>query len=212
MKRILVLISGNGSNLQAILDACQAGRIAGEVVAVVSNKGEAYGLTRAREAGCATEVVAAADFADRESYDAALGELVAGYRPDLIVMAGFMRILSPGFITRFRGRMLNIHPSLLPKYQGLHTHRRAIEAGETEHGASVHFVTEELDGGPVVLQARVPIFEDDSEEEVAARVQVQEHAIYPLVVSWFCMGRLVMMHDKALMDGEPLGPAGYASE
>ncbi|MEW7866389.1 phosphoribosylglycinamide formyltransferase [Aeromonas diversa] len=212
MKRILVLISGNGSNLQAILDACQAGRIAGEVVAVVSNKVEAYGLTRARNAGCATEVLDAAHFADRAAYDAALGDLVAEYRPDLIVMAGFMRILSPGFIARFRGRMLNIHPSLLPKYQGLHTHRRAIEAGETEHGASVHFVTEELDGGPVVLQARVPIFEDDSEEEVAARVQVQEHAIYPLVVSWFCMGRLVMMQDKALMDGEPLGPAGYAAE
>ncbi|MDO2951766.1 phosphoribosylglycinamide formyltransferase [Aeromonas simiae] len=212
MKRILVLISGNGSNLQAILDACQEGRVAGEVVAVVSNKGEAYGLTRARAAGCATEVLEVAGFADRAEYDAALGDLVEGYRPDLIVMAGFMRILSPAFIARFHGRMLNIHPSLLPKFQGLHTHRRAIEAGESEHGASVHFVTEELDGGPVVLQARVPIFEGDTEAEVAARVQVQEHAIYPLVVSWFCMGRLVMMQDKALMDGEPLGPAGYADE
>lgn len=212
MKRILVLISGNGSNLQAILDACQEGRVAGEVVAVVSNKGEAYGLTRARTAGCATEVLEAAGFADRAEYDAALGDLVEAYRPDLIVMAGFMRILSPAFIARFHGRMLNIHPSLLPKFQGLHTHRRAIEAGESEHGASVHFVTEELDGGPVVLQARVPIFEGDTEAEVAARVQVQEHAIYPLVVSWFCMGRLVMMQDKALMDGEPLGSAGYADE
>lgn len=212
MKRIVVLISGNGSNLQAILDACSTGRIAGKVVAVVSNKGEAYGLTRAREAGCDTAVLSAGDYPDRATYDAALAETVAGFAPDLIVMAGFMRILSPEFIARFRGRMLNIHPSLLPKYQGLHTHRRAIEAGEEEHGASVHFVTEELDGGPVVLQARVPIFADDSEEEVAARVQVQEHAIYPLVVSWFCMGRLVMMADKALMDGEPLGPSGYADE
>lgn len=157
-------------------------------------------------------MLTAAEFADRAAYDAALGDRVASYRPDLIVMAGFMRILSPAFISRFRGRILNIHPSLLPKYQGLHTHRRAIEAGDAEHGASVHFVTEELDGGPVVLQARVPIFAEDSEAEVAARVQVQEHAIYPLVVSWFCMGRLVMMQEKALMDGEPLGPAGYAAD
>jgi len=134
------------------------------------------------------------------------------YQPDLVVLAGFMRILSADLVRHFAGRMINIHPSLLPKYQGLHTHQRAIEAGDSEHGASVHFVTEELDGGPVILQARVPIFEGDSADEVAARVQVQEHSIYPLVVQWFCEGRLKMQEGAALLDDVLLGPAGYASE
>ncbi|MFQ2077397.1 phosphoribosylglycinamide formyltransferase [Aeromonas veronii] len=212
MKRILVLISGSGSNLQAILDHCASGKIAGQVVGVISNKADAYGLVRAKEAGVATSILAQQQFASREEYDAALLALMADYQPDLVVLAGFMRILSGDLVRHFAGRMINIHPSLLPKYQGLHTHQRAIDDGEREHGASVHFVTEELDGGPVILQARVPIFEGDDADEVAARVQAQEHSIYPLVVRWFCEGRLQMVDGAVQLDGSLLGPAGYACE
>ena len=212
MKRILVLISGNGSNLQTILDHCASGKVAGEVVGVISNRADAYGLVRAKEAGVATAILAQQQFASRAEYDVSLLALMDDYQPDLVVLAGFMRILSADLVRHFAGRMINIHPSLLPKYQGLHTHQRAIDDGEREHGASVHFVTEELDGGPVILQARVPIFEGDSADEVAARVQVQEHSIYPLVVQWFCEGRLQMREGAALLDGAELGPAGYASE
>ncbi|MEG0007221.1 MAG: phosphoribosylglycinamide formyltransferase [Aeromonas sp.] len=211
-KRILVLISGSGSNLQVILDSCASGRIPGEVVGVISNKADAYGLVRAKEAGVATSVLAQQQFANRDDYDLALQALMADYKPDLVVLAGFMRILSAPLVRHFAGRMINIHPSLLPKYQGLHTHQRAIDAGDEEHGASVHFVTEELDGGPVILQARVPIFDGDDADEVAARVQAQEHSIYPLVVQWFCEGRLAMQEGTALLDGAVLGPAGHASE
>ena len=212
MKRILVLISGNGSNLQTLLDHCASGKVAGEVVGVISNRADAYGLVRAKEAGVATAILAQQQFASRAEYDVALLALMDDYQPDLVVLAGFMRILSADLVRHFAGRMINIHPSLLPKYQGLHTHQRAIDDGEREHGASVHFVTEELDGGPVILQARVPIFEGDSTDEVAARVQVQEHSIYPLVVQWFCEGRLKMQEGAALLDDLLLGPAGYASE
>ena len=212
MKRILVLISGNGSNLQTLLNHCANDKIAGDVVGAISNRADAYGLVRAREAGVATAILAQQQFASREEYDVALLALMADYQPDLVVLAGFMRILSADLVRHFAGRMINIHPSLLPKYQGLHTHQRAIDDGEREHGASVHFVTEELDGGPVILQARVPIFEGDSADEVAARVRVQEHSIYPLVVQWFCEGRLKMQEGAALLDDVLLGPAGYASE
>lgn len=212
MMRIIVLISGNGSNLQAILDHCASGKIAGEVVGVISNKADAYGLVRAKEAGVATAILTQQQFANREEYDTALLALMADYQPDLVVLAGFMRILSAQLVHHFAGQMLNIHPSLLPKYQGLHTHQRAIDAGDSEHGTSVHFVTEELDGGPVILQARVPIFEGDEADEVAARVQAQEHSIYPLVVRWFCEGRLQMVDGAVQLDGALLGPAGYASE
>ncbi len=210
--RFAVLISGNGSNLQALIDACQAGRIQGELVGVVSNRADAFGLERAKAAGIATQVLSNQAFADRESYDAALIQALESWKPDLLVMAGFMRILTPGFVQHFAGRMLNIHPSLLPKYQGVKTHARAIAAGDTVHGASVHFVTEELDGGPVVLQARVPIFPDDDEVTLAERVLSQEHQIYPLVVNWFCQGRLTMVGTQACLDGQPLPARGYASD
>jgi phosphoribosylglycinamide formyltransferase-1 len=212
MMRIIVLISGNGSNLQAILDHCASGKIAGEVVGVISNKADAYGLVRAKDAGVATSILTQQQFSSREEYDTALLALMADYQPDLVVLAGFMRILSAQLVHHFAGRMLNIHPSLLPKYQGLHTHQRAIDAGDSEHGTSVHFVTEELDGGPVILQARVPIFAGDEAEEVAARVQAQEHSIYPLVVRWFCEGRLQMVDGAVQLDGALLGSAGYACE
>ncbi|MGL4754015.1 MAG: phosphoribosylglycinamide formyltransferase [Aeromonadaceae bacterium] len=212
MMRFVVLISGNGSNLQALIDACASGRIKGQLVGVLSNKAEAYGLVRAKQAGIPTQVLSNADFASREAYDAALIAALQCWQPDLLVMAGFMRILTPAFVQHFAGRMLNIHPSLLPKYQGVKTHARAIAAGDSEHGASVHFVTEELDGGPVVLQAKVPIFEDDSVDELAERVLTQEHQIYPLVINWFCLGRLKMENNQAWLDNHCLPATGYASE
>lgn len=210
MKRLVVLVSGQGSNLQAILDACQQGRIHGSVAAVFSNKAEAYGLTRARDAGVPAHVLTADQFADREAFDRQLMLEIDAYAPDLVILAGYMRILSAAFVARYAGHMLNIHPSLLPKYPGLHTHRQAIENGDEEHGTSVHFVTEELDGGPVILQAKVPVFAGDTEEDVTARVQHQEHAIYPLVVSWFVDGRVKMQDGAAWLDNQPLPPEGYA--
>lgn len=210
MKKIVVLVSGNGSNLQAIIDACQQGRINGSVAAVFSNKADAWGLARARAAGIPAHAIEAAQFADREAFDRQLMMEIDAYGPDLVVLAGYMRILSPAFVAGYHQRMLNIHPSLLPKYPGLHTHRQAIENGDEEHGTSVHFVTDQLDGGPVILQAKVPIFAGDSEEEVNARVQHQEHAIYPLVISWFIQGRLSMRDNAAWMDGEKLPPEGHA--
>ena len=161
MKKLVVLISGNGSNLQSILDACASGRINGSVAAVFSNKATAYGLTRAREAGVPAHALAAGDFPDREAFDRQLMREIDAYAPDLVVLAGYMRILSSAFVAHYQDRLLNIHPSLLPKYPGLHTHRQALANGDAEHGTSVHFVTDELDGGPVILQARVPVFPDD---------------------------------------------------
>lgn len=212
MKSIVVLISGNGSNLQSIIDQCLAEKINGKVTAVISNKADAYGLTRAADASIPSHVVDNKAFSDRESYDQALKNCIEQYQPDLVVLAGFMRILTPEFVRFYQGKMLNIHPSLLPKYKGLHTHQRAIDDGESEHGASVHFVTPDLDGGPVILQSKVPVFEDDTEKDLAARVQQQELTMYPMVVSWFCNERLSMQADKALMDGKPLGQQGYATE
>lgn len=212
MKSIVVLISGSGSNLQAILDAVASGFIAGRVSAVVSNKANVYGLERARRAGIATTVLDHKAYADRQSYDTALTAAIDEHQPDLVVLAGFMRILTPNFVEHFQGRLLNIHPSLLPKYQGLNTHQRAIDAGDVEHGCSVHFVTAELDGGPVILQAKVPIFPDDDAESVAARVHEQEHRIYPLVIRWFCQNRLQQRSDQALLDGQVLSKHGYADD
>lgn len=212
MKKLVVLISGNGSNLQSILDACESGRINGSVAAVFSNKASAYGLTRAQQASVPAHVLSAQDFADRDAFDRQLMQQIDAYAPDLVVLAGYMRILSPAFVAHYHDRLLNIHPSLLPKYPGLHTHRQALANGDAEHGTSVHFVTDELDGGPIILQARVPVFADDDETEISARVQHQEHAIYPLVISWFVEGRLQMRAGKAWLDGEPLPPEGYAHD
>ena len=212
MKKIVVLVSGQGSNLQALIDACQQGRIAATIVAVFSNNAQAYGLQRAEEAGIAAQALDAKAFADREAFDAALAQAIDQYQPDLVVLAGYMRILSNAFVQHYAGRMLNIHPSLLPKYPGLHTHRQAIDNGDAEHGTSGHFVTEQLDGGPVILQAKVPIFPGDEEDEVIERVQTQEHTLYPLVVSWFIEGRLAMRDNTAWLDGERLSAQGYAAD
>ena len=201
---LVVLISGNGSNLQAIIDAIDAGEIPARIRAVISNNPDAYGLERARRAGIPVEVVDHRDFPDRESYDRALQAVIDRYRPDLVVLAGFMRILTPAFVEHYAGRMLNIHPSLLPRYQGLDTHRRVLEAGDSVHGVSVHFVTPELDSGPVVLQAEVPVEPGDTEDDLARKVHAEEHVIYPRVIRWFAEGRLKLDGDRVLLDGQPM--------
>ncbi|MFF6011783.1 phosphoribosylglycinamide formyltransferase [Rahnella sp. R3(2024)] len=212
MKRIVVLVSGEGSNLQALIDACQQGRINAQISAVFSNKSAAYGLERARLADIPAHALDVKAYEDRAAFDMALADAIEAYQPDLVVLAGYMRILTADFVQRFAGRMINIHPSLLPKYPGLHTHRQAIDNQDDEHGTSVHFVTEQLDGGPVILQAKVPVFSDDSEDDLVARVQTQEHNIYPLVVSWFVEGRLSLKNDQVLLDDNPLPEQGYAAD
>lgn len=206
---LVVLISGNGSNLQAFLDAIKSGALHADIRAVISNRPEAPGLIRAQNAGIDTDVLDHREFASREAFDVALAEQVDHYQPDLVILAGFMRILTSAFVARFQGRLLNIHPSLLPQYPGLHTHQRAIEAGDSIAGATVHFVTEELDGGPPVVQASVPVYSDDDAAKLAARVLEQEHRIYPLAVQWFCERRLCLRNGKAVLDDEPLPPTGY---
>ncbi|GKW15947.1 phosphoribosylglycinamide formyltransferase [Pectobacterium actinidiae] len=212
MKNIVVLISGHGSNLQALIDACKNGRLKGKIAAVFSNNAEAYGLERAQNADIPTCVLNPKDFADRAAFDAALANEIKQYEPALVILAGYMRILSPEFVAQFAGKMLNIHPSLLPKYPGLHTHRKALENGDREHGTSVHFVTDELDGGPLILQAKVPVFSDDTEESLSERVKTHEHTIYPMVINWFLNGRLVMRDNEAWLDSVRIPPQGYAAE
>ncbi|WP_289028686.1 phosphoribosylglycinamide formyltransferase [uncultured Paraglaciecola sp.] len=209
-KSIVVLVSGNGSNLQAIIDNIAQGKINAKVVAVFANKQNAYGLTRAKNADIPAVFIDHKEFASREEYDNEMMERIDQYSPDLIVLAGFMRILTANFVEHYQGKMLNIHPSLLPKYKGLDTHQRAIDAEDDEHGASVHFVTAELDGGPVVLQSKVPIFASQDAEELADRVQQQERQMYPLVISWFCADRLKMIDNHAELDGQLLDEMGYA--
>ncbi len=212
MKSIVVLISGNGSNLQSIIDAIEANQINGKIVGVVSDQADAYGLTRADNAEIETRVHAYDGYSSRADYDTDLQKIIEEFNPDLIVLAGFMRILSDFIVERFSGAMVNIHPSLLPKYKGLNTHQRAIDSGDIEHGVSVHFVTPTLDDGPVIIQAKVPVFEDDSAGELAARVQEQERKIYPLVVKWFCENRLHMENGVATLDKTIIPETGYASE
>ncbi len=204
---ICVLVSGGGTNLQAIIDAAARGDIPARIDSVVSDQRQAFGLKRAESAGIRTEVLTADGFDGREAYDTALGALLADLRPRLIVLAGFMRILTGPLVRAWEGRMLNVHPSLLPDYRGLHTHRRVLEAGETYHGTSVHFVTEELDGGPVIAQARLRIAAGDTPDSLNARVQALEHRMYPAVVGWFAQGRLRMIGDQVELDGRLLdGP------
>ncbi|MGC8732268.1 MAG: phosphoribosylglycinamide formyltransferase [Halothiobacillaceae bacterium] len=187
MCRIVVLISGFGSNLQALIDAERRNELGGShIVAVFSNRADAFGLERARKAGLPTEVVSHKDFPAREAFDAALMERIDAYRPDLVVLAGFMRILTPAFVHHYAGRLINIHPSLLPKYPGMNTHARAIAAGDAEHGATVHLVTEGVDEGPIILQGRVPVMPDDTPETLQQRVHAIEHKIYPEAVRMLC--------------------------
>jgi phosphoribosylglycinamide formyltransferase-1 len=198
---VVVLISGGGTNLQALIDAADARY---RVCGVISNRPGVLGLKRATVAGIPTRVIDHTAYTDRERFDAALADVTESFSPGLVILAGFMRILGDTFVERFAGRMLNIHPSLLPAFQGLHTHRRALAAGVREHGASVHFVTSELDGGPVVAQARVAVEPDDTETVLAARVLSREHELLPQVVAWFAEGRLQLRDGQISFDGEPL--------
>jgi phosphoribosylglycinamide formyltransferase-1 len=208
MTNVVVLISGSGTNLQALIDAEKSGSLDINISAVISNKANAYGLERAQQAGITTDSLDHKGFEDRESFDQALIKIIDKHSPDLVILAGFMRILTPEFTHHYLGRMINIHPSLLPKYQGLHTHKRAIEAGDSEHGCSVHFVTAELDGGPVIMQAKVAIEAGDTPELLAARVLTKEHLVFPETVRLFAAGDLTMEEGKALLKGEPLPTHG----
>ena len=199
---LAILISGRGSNMVTIARACLTGQINAHVRVVISDRPGVAGLAAARDLGIEALTLPWQGASDRAAFEHALGEALDAQHADLVVLAGFMRILSPEFVARYAGRMLNIHPSLLPKHKGLHTHRRALEAMDSEHGASVHFVTAELDGGPLVLQSRVPIFPGDTEATLAARVQGTEHIIYPKVIGMIADGRLVMDEGRVRLDGK----------
>ena len=190
MKNIVILISGRGSNMEAVVRAAQAEQWPARIAAVISHRPDAKGLEFAAAQGIATRVVPSKQYASRAEFDAALREVVDGYAPDLVVLAGFMRILTAPFVDHYAGRMLNIHPSLLPLFPGLATHQQALDAGVAEHGATVHFVTAELDHGPMVAQARVPVLPGDTETSLAARVLVEEHKLYPRAIRLFVEGRL----------------------
>lgn len=205
---VVVLISGNGSNLQALIDSRDDGNPM-HLCAVISNRAEAFGLQRAEAAGIATQVIDHKAYASREAFDAELIEVIDAHQPQLVVLAGFMRILTDRFVQHYQGRLLNIHPSLLPRYKGLNTHQRALDAGDLEHGCSVHFVTAELDGGPVALQAVIPVRPGEDVAALIRRVHAQEHVIYPLAVRWFAEGRLRLGEQGAMLDGNPLPVNGY---
>ena len=210
MKKIVILISGRGSNMAAILKA----RLPLEIAAVISNETDAKGLATAQAQGVPTAVIPHRAFAEREDFDGALAMEINRYQPDLIVLAGFMRVLTDGFVERYAGRMINIHPSLLPSFPGLHTHRRALAAGVRVHGCTVHFVTPGLDSGPIIIQAAVPVHADDSEDTLAARVLAEEHRIFPQAIRWWCEGRVqlnangtVVLTKVAPAHGALLAPA-----
>ena len=206
----VVLISGGGTNLQSIIDASGRGEIALQIAAVVSNKPAAKGLDRARKSNIPVECVENRNFPDRQSFDQALIEIIDQYSPDLLILAGFMRILTPEFVAHYQGRVLNIHPSLLPAYSGLHTHQRAIDNNEKWHGCTVHFVTEQLDGGPPIIQGRVPVLADDTADTLAARVLEVEHKIYPIAADLLASGRLYCENGAVFLDDKRLErPIGY---
>ena len=197
---LVVLISGRGSNMEALIRARDAGQLPANIAAVISNRPDARGLATAEAAGIATWVINHKAFVDREAFDAALAECIDAFAPDLVVLAGFMRILTPGFVRHYEGRLLNIHPSLLPAFPGLHTHQRALDEGVRLHGCTVHFVTPDLDHGPVVIQAAVPVVDSDDEDSLGARVLIQEHQVYPQAVRWFVEGRLRLDNGRVRLD------------
>jgi len=203
-KQIVVLISGNGSNLQAFIDAQDRNELGGKVVAVLSNKADVFGLTRAKQAGIDTILVEHKHFNSRQAFDQTMVEKINIYQPDLIILAGFMRILSPEFVKTFSGKLLNIHPSLLPKYPGLHAHQSAMQNKDELHGTSVHFVTEELDGGPVIAQSIMKLDHQATEQQITQQVQKLEHQLYPQVAAWFLTSRLTMEKDGIYFDHNKL--------
>lgn len=202
MKNIVILISGRGSNMEALIAARDAGTLPVNIAAVISNRPDAKGLETAAKAGIATRSLDHKAFAGREAFDAALAECIDEFAPDLVILAGFMRILTPDFVRHYDGRLLNIHPSLLPSFPGLHTHQRALDEGVRIHGCTVHFVTAELDHGPVVIQAAVPVLDCDDEDSLAARILRQEHRIYPQAVRWFVEGKLSLVDGKVRLAAE----------
>ncbi len=208
-KRIVVLISGSGSNLQAMIDAQQNNELGGDIVAVFSNRPNVLGLERASKAGIPAETLDHKSFDSREAFDTELAKRLDEYNPDLVVLAGFMRILTPEFVNHYAGKLLNIHPSLLPKYPGLNTHQRAIEAGDQEHGATVHFVTPELDGGPPLVQGKIAIENGDTPNSLQQRIHIIEHKIYPLAVRWCCEGKAELTNQGAVLNGELLPEYGW---
>ena len=207
--RLAVLISGSGTNLQAIMDAQKAGALDAEIAVVFSNRANAAGLERAAQAGIPTASLDHRDYPDREQFDQAMIEVLTPYAPDTVVLAGFMRILSAVFVRHYAGRLINIHPSLLPKYRGLNTHARALEAGDSEHGCSIHFVTEELDGGPLIAQAPIAVHANDTVDSLSKRVQQREHLLYPQVLQWRAQDRLELTDNGVVLDGKPLPTQGY---
>jgi phosphoribosylglycinamide formyltransferase-1 len=207
-KRLVILVSGGGSNLQSLIDGCAGDKINATVSAVISNNPNAGGLERAAKAGIPNLAIDHRAFNSRETFDQALSELIDSFSPDLVILAGFMRILTAEFVDHYLGRMMNIHPSLLPAYPGLNTHQRAIEAGDKKAGATVHFVTPELDGGPPIIQAQVNIDATDNKDTLATKVLTYEHKIYPEAVRWFCNNRLVMQNNQVRLDNSPISESG----
>lgn len=198
---VVILISGSGSNLQALIDAVEAGTLPISIRAVVSNRADAYGLERAAAAGIPGRVIDHRGFESSRDFCLALSECIDEYAPGLVVLAGFMRILHPEFVARYRNRLINLHPSLLPRYPGLHTHRRVLEHGDRVHGASVHFVTEDLDAGPVIIQGRVDVEPSDTPDTLQEKVHGVEHRILPTAVRWFARGRLSIVDGRVMLDG-----------
>ncbi|MGV6807657.1 MAG: phosphoribosylglycinamide formyltransferase [bacterium] len=212
LPKLVILISGGGTNLQAFIDKAGSEELPAHIVGVVSNRPGVKGLERAALAGIPSTVVDHTEYESREVFDEALREAVNRFAPDLVILAGFMRILTPVFVDHYAGRLMNIHPSLLPKYPGLNTHQRALDAGDLEAGATVHFVTSELDGGPPIVQAKVPIKKGDTAEILATRVLEKEHLIYPLAAKWFSQGRLSMANNRVLFDGQTVPDSGIPFE
>lgn len=211
MKNIVILISGRGSNMEALIAARDAGNLPVNIAAVISNRPDAAGLETAAKAGIVTHYIDHKAFAGREAFDAALAECIDGFAPDLVVLAGFMRILSEGFVRRYAGRLMNIHPSLLPSFPGLHTHQRALDEGVRIHGCTVHFVTPSLDHGPVIIQAAVPVLDSDDETSLAARVLRQEHRVYPQAVRWFAEGKLTLDNGRVRLAADLVSDSAFIS-
>ena len=202
MKNIVILISGRGSNMEALIAARDAGQLPVNIAAVISNRPDAKGLETAARAGITAHFIDHKTFAGREAFDAALAECIDQFNPDLVVLAGFMRILSEGFVRHYAGRLMNIHPSLLPSFPGLHTHQRALEEGVRIHGCTVHFVTPTLDHGPVIIQAAIPVLDGDTEESLAARILVQEHKVYPQAIRWFAEDKLTLENGRVRLSAD----------
>ncbi len=207
--RLAILISGRGSNMMAFIEAIERGELPAEIALVLSNRPDAAGLERARQAGIETACVDHRQYDSREDFDRAMVRCLQSHQVDLVILAGFMRILTPEFINPYAGRLLNIHPSLLPRYPGLNTHQRALDAGDREAGVTVHFVTPELDGGPPVIQAKVPVKQGDTADSLASRVLLLEHVIYPIAARWYLEGRLRLTENGAELDGNILPESGY---